>query len=63
MDRAVAAGWRGAMIEEMKLIPVLENDVLRFDPDERGRTTKVVVDIDAADFTDRWFGAVERARS
>jgi len=57
---AVAAGWPGATIEEIKLTPILDDDVLRFEPDERGRTTRVVVDIDAADFTDRWFEAVER---
>ena len=55
-----AAGWPGATIEEIKLTPILDDDVLRFEPDERGRTTRVVVDIDAADFTDRWFEAVER---
>ncbi len=43
------------------LTPVLDDGVLRFDPDERGRATKVVVDIDADDFTERWFEAVERA--
>ena len=57
---AVAAGWPGATVEELKLKCVLENGVLRFQPDERGRATKVVVDIDAADFTERWFEAVER---
>jgi purine nucleosidase len=58
---AVAAGWHGATVEAIKLKPVLDNGVLRFDPDEHGRATKVIVDIDAADFTERWFQAVERA--
>jgi inosine-uridine nucleoside N-ribohydrolase len=58
---AVAAGWTGATVEEMKLKTVLDDGVLRFDEDDRGRATKVVVDIDADDFTERWFEAVERA--
>jgi purine nucleosidase len=58
---ALAAGWSGATIEDIPLSPVIENGVLRFDPDEHGRHTKVVTDIDAADFTDYWFEAVERA--
>jgi inosine-uridine nucleoside N-ribohydrolase len=57
---AVAAGWPGATFQEITLESVLDNGVLRFEPDERGRATKVVVDIDAADFTERWFEAVER---
>jgi purine nucleosidase len=58
---AVAAGWDGAVTEEIRVSTVLDNGVLRFEPDERGRTAKVVVDIDAVDFTDRWFAAVELA--
>jgi inosine-uridine nucleoside N-ribohydrolase len=58
---AVGAGWPGATIEEIPLSPILADGVLRFEPDDRGRPTKVVVDIDAADFTTRWFEAVERA--
>jgi len=57
---AIAAGWQGATIENVRLRAVLEHDVLRFEPDERGRPTNVVVDIDADDFTERWFAAVER---
>ena len=60
---AVAAGWNGAYRETMTLTPVLEAGVLRFAPDERGCVTDVVVDIDARDFTERWFTAVERASS
>jgi inosine-uridine nucleoside N-ribohydrolase len=60
---AIAAGWSGAHMEEMALEPVLEGDVLRFAPDARGRVTDVVVDIDADDFTERWFTAVEATSS
>jgi purine nucleosidase len=58
---AIAAGWLGATIEEMPLGPVLDHGVLRFDRDERGRRTKVAVDMDADDFTERWFTSVEAA--
>lgn len=57
---AIAAGWQGATIEEVQLRAVLEQGVLRFEPDEHGRDTRVTVDIDADDFTERWFAAVER---
>lgn len=57
---AVAAGWTGATIEEIRLVAVREHGVLRFEPDPRGRPVRVVVDIDAIDFTDRWFAAIRR---
>jgi purine nucleosidase len=57
---AIAAGWQGATIEDVRLRAVLEQGLFRFEPDERGRNTRVTVDIDAADFTERWFAAVER---
>jgi hypothetical protein len=44
----------------MSLSSVLEQGLLRFVPDARGRLTNVVVDIDADDFTEHWFAAVER---
>jgi purine nucleosidase len=57
---AVAAGWSGATIEEMGLSAVLDDGLLRFEPDARGRPTRVVVDIDVDDFTSCWFEAIER---
>jgi purine nucleosidase len=57
---AIAAGWRGATIEDVRLRAVLEQGLLRFEPDQRGRNTRVTIDIDADDFTERWFSAVER---
>jgi len=56
---AVAAGWSGATVESVRLKDVLEGGVLRFEADERGRPAKVVTDIDADDFTERFFTAVE----
>lgn len=59
---AVAAGWTGALVEEMQIEPVLEDDVLRFVPDVDGRAINVVTDIDAADFEAQWFGCLASAQ-
>jgi len=53
---AVAAGWNGATIEERRLQPVLDGEVLRFQPDQGGRPMSVVVDLDGAGFTETWLG-------
>jgi inosine-uridine nucleoside N-ribohydrolase len=59
---AVAVGWPGAVIKEQRLRPVMEGDVLRFQPDQDGRLVRVVVDLDGASFTDAWLAAVEAAQ-
>ncbi|MGH9242972.1 MAG: nucleoside hydrolase, partial [Acidimicrobiales bacterium] len=59
---AVALGWQGAVVEERRLRPVLDGDVLRFQTDTRGRPTRVVVHLDAASFAETWLGAVEAAQ-
>ncbi len=59
---AVALGWPGAIVEEMRLRPVLDGDTLRFEQNPDGRLTRVVVDVDAAGFTDTWLTAVENAQ-
>jgi hypothetical protein len=59
---AVAAGWNGAVVEEQRLQPVMEGDVLRFQPDQGGRPVRVVVDLDGASFTDAGLAAVEAAQ-
>jgi len=59
---AVALGWTGAGVEEMRLQPVMEGDVLRFEESAEGRPTRVVVGVDGAAFTETWLGAVEAAR-
>jgi len=58
---AVAVGWAGAVVEEMRLRPVLDGDVLRFEPDDDGLAIRVVVDIDGAAFAETWLTAVEAA--
>lgn len=59
---AVALGWPGAVVEEMRLRPVLEGGVLRFRPDPAGRRVRVLVDIDGPSFTQAWLSAVEAAQ-
>jgi purine nucleosidase len=59
---AVAAGWRAATIQELRLQPVLDGEVLRFEPNEDGRPMRVVVELDGASFTETWLGAVEAAQ-
>ncbi|MDQ4099786.1 MAG: nucleoside hydrolase [Chloroflexota bacterium] len=56
---AVALGWEGATVEEMRLRPVSDGTVLRFQPDEAGRPVRVVTDIDGAAFAAGWLQAVE----
>jgi inosine-uridine nucleoside N-ribohydrolase len=58
---AVALGWPGAMVESQRLRVVLDGDVLRFQPDAGGRLTRVVVDLDGADFSRTWLTAVDAA--
>ena len=59
---AVALGWSGAAVEEMRLQSVLDGEVLRFESHPQGRLTRVVVDLDGESFTERWFSAVEGAQ-
>jgi purine nucleosidase len=58
---AVALDWSGATLGDVRLRPVLDGEVLRFDLDERGRPVRVLVDFDAATFTETWLTAVEAA--
>ncbi|HMM41653.1 MAG TPA: nucleoside hydrolase [Thermomicrobiales bacterium] len=58
---AVALGWSGVTIEEMKLRAVREGDVLRFNPDLDGRGVRVALDVDGEAFRERWMSAVTAA--
>ena len=58
---AVALGWSGAVVQEIPLRPVAD-EVLRFQPEQAGRPTRVVVDLDGAAFAETWFAAVEAAQ-
>ena len=59
---AVAVGWAGGVVDEMRLRPILDDALLRFEPAEDGSLTRVVVELDPADFTERWLAAVETAQ-
>ena len=43
---AVALGWSGAVLEDTRLQPVLDGEVVRFQRHPEGRLTRVVVDLD-----------------
>jgi inosine-uridine nucleoside N-ribohydrolase len=58
---AVALGWSGATIEEIRLQPVLRDGVLRFEAHPNGRPTRVVLDVDGAAFGETWLSAVQAA--
>jgi hypothetical protein len=59
---AVALGWSGAILRQMSLRPVVIDEVLRFQPDPKGRPTRVLVDLDGVDFAETWLSAVEAAQ-
>jgi inosine-uridine nucleoside N-ribohydrolase len=59
---AVALGWPGVVVAEMRLQPVLVGEVLRFQPDHEGRITRVVVDLDGVGFAEAWLSTVEAAQ-
>ena len=58
---AVALGWPGANIAEMRLHAVLERDTLRFEPHPEGQSTRVLIDLDEEAFRESWLSAVEAA--
>jgi purine nucleosidase len=59
---AVAVGWPGVSIEELRIQPVLDGRFFRFQPDEHGRLTRVVTNVDGAAFSETWLTAVEAAQ-
>jgi purine nucleosidase len=59
---AVAVGWPGAVVQEQRLRPVMDGDVLRLQRDQDGRLARVVVDLDGAGFAETWLAAVETAQ-
>jgi purine nucleosidase len=58
---AAALGWSGATVENMRLRPVRQHDLLSFQPHRKGRPTRVVVHVDGAAFRETWLSAVEVA--
>jgi inosine-uridine nucleoside N-ribohydrolase len=58
---AVAAGWDGPARETIRVSPLLDRDVLRFQPDVSGHLVDVVTGVNPVGFDDLWINAVERA--
>jgi hypothetical protein len=50
------------VVEEMRLKPALNGEVLRWGSDQDGQLTRVVVDLDGEGFTETWLSAVEAAQ-
>ena len=59
---AVAVGWSGVAAEHIPLRCELQDGVLRWSADPTGRTTRVLLDLDASSFSDAWLQAVEAAQ-
>lgn len=59
---AVALGWPAAVTEQIRLRPVVNDGVLRFAPDERGRRTRILTRVDGARFAETWLAAVRAAQ-
>jgi purine nucleosidase len=58
---AIALGWSGATVEDIRLRPVQRDGALFFQPHPEGRPTRVVLDVDGAAFRETWMSAVEEA--
>lgn len=59
---AVALGWQHAVVTRKELRPIVEGGALRFVQGEGGISTRVVEDIDATAFEERWISCVEAAQ-
>jgi purine nucleosidase len=55
---AVASGWNGARVEELKLAACTEEDVLTFREELGGRRTHVVTEVEGSRFEEEWLMAV-----
>lgn len=58
----VAVGWSGAVVEELLLSSALDGEVFHWYPDQAGRWTRVLVDLDGESFSEAWLTAVEAAQ-
>ena len=59
---AVAVGWPGVTVENVRVRPVRDGHLLRFQPDESGRLARVVTEVDAAALSEAWLTSVEAAQ-
>ena len=60
---AVAMGSPAATLEEARLRPALHDGLLRLERDESAHPTRLVADLDAAEFEESWLRAVEAAQT
>ena len=58
---AVALGWPGVTLEERRVAPVLDGEVLHFAVSDHGRLVGVATGVDAEDFAALWLASVETA--
>ena len=59
---AVAVGWPGATVEEVRLDFVHERGLVRFRPGPAGRPARVLTDLDPGGFAEYWLKAVAAAQ-
>jgi inosine-uridine nucleoside N-ribohydrolase len=59
---AVALGWPGATVEQIRLRTDRDGDVLRFVPDPGGRPVRVLTDVDGPAFAAMWLERVTSPR-
>ena len=60
---AAAIGWPGITLEERRLVPVCDGDVLRFAEGDDGRPARLGTDVDADAFAALWLASVEAAQT
>jgi inosine-uridine nucleoside N-ribohydrolase len=60
LTAAVAVGWPGVDIEELRLATRVVDGVLEFYESDDGRPTRVVVNADADRFREDWMSSIER---
>lgn len=60
---AVAAGWDGALVEELELVARQDDGLLTFTEEPGGRKTHVVTDVDGSRLEEEWLRAVASAGS
>lgn len=55
---AVAAGWDGALVEELELVARQDDGLLTFNEEPGGRKTHIVTDVDGPRLEEEWLRAV-----